>query len=135
MLNLDTHVLLHALTGDLTRREAVQLDREPWSISGIVSWEIGKLAELGRIELDLDDPELTRTLAQVHVWPITLDICRAIRDPRLPGRSRGRDHRRDERRSPRAAADAGPPPPRVEAGAAGEVRAGRCPAAWAQTGE
>lgn len=79
MLNLDTHVLLHALTGDLTRREAVQLDREPWSISGIVFWEIGKLAELGRIELDLDDPELTRTLAQVHVWPITLDICRAIR--------------------------------------------------------
>ena len=79
MLNLDTHVLLHALTGDPTAREAALLARAPWSISSIVIWEIGKLAELGRIELDLDDQELTRTLAQVHVWPITLDVCRAIR--------------------------------------------------------
>ena len=78
MLNLDTHVLLHALTGDLTRREAALLELEPWSISDIVIWEISKLAELGRIELDLDDRELTRTLARVQVWPITLDICRAI---------------------------------------------------------
>lgn len=79
MLNLDTHVLLHALTGDLTAREAALLQRERWSISDIVIWEIGKLAERGRIEVDLDDPELTRTLAQIHVWPITLDVCRAIR--------------------------------------------------------
>jgi len=79
MLNLDTHVLLHALAGDLTRREAVLLEREAWGISDIVIWEIGKLAELGRIDLDLDDSELTRTLARVHVWPITLDVCRAIR--------------------------------------------------------
>jgi len=48
-------------------------------ISAIVIWEIGKLAELGRIELDLDDVELTRTLARLHVWPLTLEICRAIR--------------------------------------------------------
>ncbi|MBI2527609.1 MAG: PIN domain-containing protein [Candidatus Rokubacteria bacterium] len=80
MLNLDTHILLHALTGDLTRRETALLEREPWSISGIVIWEIGKLAELGRIELDLDDADLARALARLHVWPITLDVCRAIRD-------------------------------------------------------
>ena len=79
MLNLDTHVLLHALTGDLTRREAALLEGEPWSISDIVIWEVSKLAELGRIELDLDDPGLTRTLARVQVWLITLDVCRAIR--------------------------------------------------------
>ena len=79
MLNLDTHILLHALAGELTAREAVLLGEEPWSISAIVIWEIGKLAELGRIELNLDDVELTRTLARVHVWPLSLEVCRAIR--------------------------------------------------------
>jgi PIN domain nuclease of toxin-antitoxin system len=79
MLNLDTHVLLYALTGDLTRREATLLAHEAWSVSAIVIWEIGKLAELGRIEVDLDDAELVRTLARIHTWPLTLDVCRAIR--------------------------------------------------------
>jgi len=58
MLNLDTHVLLHALTGDLTRRESALLAHDTWSISAIVLWEIAKLARLGRIAIDLDDPEL-----------------------------------------------------------------------------
>src|SRR3972149_5499054 len=79
MLNLDTHILLFALTGKLSSAEARLLRRDSWSISAIVLWEIGKLAELGRIELDLDDPELTRTLSALHTWPITLDVCRAIR--------------------------------------------------------
>jgi PIN domain nuclease of toxin-antitoxin system len=79
MLNLDTHVLLYALTGELTRREAALLARDAWSISAIVIWEIGKLAELGRIEVHLDDAELVRSLARIHVWPLTLDVCRAIR--------------------------------------------------------
>ena len=79
MLNLDTHVVLHALAGELTRRESAILSREPWSISAIVLWEITKLAELGRIEVDLDDADLTRTLARLHVWPLTIEVCRAIR--------------------------------------------------------
>jgi PIN domain nuclease of toxin-antitoxin system len=79
MLNLDTHVLLHALAGELTPREDALLRRDTWSISAISLWEIGKLAELGRIEVDLDDAELERLLARVHVWPLTLDICRGIR--------------------------------------------------------
>ena len=79
MLNLDTHILLHALGGELTRRESALLGRDSWSISAIVLWEIAKLAELGRIEADLDDPALTRALARVHLWPLTLDICRAMR--------------------------------------------------------
>jgi len=78
MLNLDTHVLVHALGGDLAPREATLLARETWSISAIVIWEIGKLAELGRIELDLDDAELGRVLSRIHVWPLDLDVCRAI---------------------------------------------------------
>jgi PIN domain nuclease of toxin-antitoxin system len=78
MLNLDTHVLLHALGGRLTPRERRLLEVDAWSISGIVLWEIAKLAQHGRIELDLDDVELTRVLARVHVWPLTLEVCREV---------------------------------------------------------
>jgi PIN domain nuclease of toxin-antitoxin system len=55
------------------------LGRQPWSIAAIVLWEIAKLAELGRIEVDLDDPDLVTALSRIHVWPLTLDVCRAIR--------------------------------------------------------
>jgi PIN domain nuclease of toxin-antitoxin system len=79
MLNLDTHILLHALTGDLTRREAALLSRDTWSISAIVLWEIAKLAQLGRVAVDLDDPELVRVLTRLHTWPLGLDVCRSIR--------------------------------------------------------
>ncbi len=76
MLNVDTHVLLYAVMGALRPRETALLKAERWSVSAIVLWEIAKLAQLGRIDLDLDDPEVTRVLAQVHVWPLTRDIAR-----------------------------------------------------------
>ncbi len=78
MLNLDTHVLLHALGGRPTPRERRLLEADSWSISGIVLWEIAKLAQRKRIELELDDVELTRVVARLHVWPLTLDVCREI---------------------------------------------------------
>ena len=40
-------------------------------------WEIAKLAQLGRIELELDDRLVARTLAAVQVWPITAEIAKA----------------------------------------------------------
>ena len=76
MLNLDTHVLLHALGGSLTRGETALLSTNRWSISAIVLWEIAKLAQLGRIALDLDDRELARLLGRVQVWPLTWEIAR-----------------------------------------------------------
>jgi PIN domain nuclease of toxin-antitoxin system len=79
MLNLDTHILLYALTDELTPRESTLLSKETWSISAIVLWEIAKLSELGCIEIDLDHAELGRTLARIQTWPLTLDICRAIK--------------------------------------------------------
>ena len=79
MLNLDTHVLIHAMTGDVTAREGRILRSARWGISAIVLWEVARLAELKRIDLDLDDPELDRFLANVHVWPLTLEIVRALR--------------------------------------------------------
>ena len=77
MLNLDTHVLLHAVAGSLSPPELRLLRSDRWSISAIVLWEIAKLAQLGRIEVDLDDPEVVRTLARVHLWPVTREIARA----------------------------------------------------------
>ncbi|MDY0004173.1 MAG: PIN domain-containing protein [Polyangia bacterium] len=78
MLNLDTHILIHALTATLKPRERKLLTSQPWSISAIVLWELTKLAQLGRIELDLEDPRVRRLLARLHVWPIDLQVCRAM---------------------------------------------------------
>jgi len=77
MLNLDTHILLYAVTDGLTPAERRLLSAEPWSISAIVLWEIAKLAQLGRIELDLDDRDVQRVLGAVHLWPITFEVARA----------------------------------------------------------
>src|SRR5207245_5571613 len=78
--NVESHSSSPALMGALTRRESALLSRETWSISAIVLWEIGKLAQLGRIAVNLDDPELVRALTRLHTWPLSLDVCRAIRD-------------------------------------------------------
>jgi PIN domain nuclease of toxin-antitoxin system len=79
MLNLDTHILLFALAGKLTARESRLLASNQWSISAIVLWELSKLAQLGRIDLELDSAELLRLLGGIHIWPLTLEICREIR--------------------------------------------------------
>ncbi len=79
MLNLDTHILIHALDDRLRPAEAEWLRRNQWSISGIVLWELAKLSQLGRITLDLDSADLARALSRVHVWPIDLAVCRGIR--------------------------------------------------------
>ncbi len=77
MLNLDTHVLLHAVAGRLSARESRLLKRARWSISGIVLWEIAKLAQIGRIKVDLEDIDVVRVLSAIHVWPITAQIAKA----------------------------------------------------------
>ena len=79
MLNLDTHILIYALTDGLTNQEEKILSTQSWSISAIVLWEIAKLSELERIKTDLDDPEVIRVLSKIHVWPIDLDICRHLK--------------------------------------------------------
>ncbi|MGA3067104.1 MAG: PIN domain-containing protein [Tepidisphaeraceae bacterium] len=78
MLNLDTHILLHSLAGSLTAKEDKLLSGDEWSISAIVLWEIAKLAQLGRIEFDLNDSVLVRVLSRIHTWPINLDVCRTL---------------------------------------------------------
>jgi PIN domain nuclease of toxin-antitoxin system len=75
MLNLDTHVLVFALAGELRPAERRLLERNRWGISAIVLWEIAKLAQLGRIDVDLDDPGVVRALSGVQVWPLTRQIA------------------------------------------------------------
>ena len=76
MLVLDTHILIGALAGQLPAREAAIVSRDSWSIAAISLWEVAKLAQLGRVEIDLESAEVVRALARVHVWPLTLDIAR-----------------------------------------------------------
>jgi len=80
MLNLDTHVLIHAIAGSLTQRELRILKGDAdWGISAIVLWEIEKLYAKGRIRCGLDTPELTRALARLQVWPISPEVCLNLR--------------------------------------------------------
>jgi len=76
MLNLDTHILLFALDGSLKPAERRLLAENPWGISAIVLWEIAKLAQLGRIAIDVESAEFSRIFARVHIWPLDLKVCR-----------------------------------------------------------
>ena len=76
MLNLDTHILIHALRDSLTAAERRLLSRESWSISAIVLWEMAKLSQLKRIAIDLRSPDFTRILGRIQVWPLDLAVCR-----------------------------------------------------------
>ena len=76
ILNLDTHMLIHAMRGDLRARERELLSGSAWGVAAIVLWELAKLIQLGRIEVDLDDPDVDAVLAALHVWPLDLEIAK-----------------------------------------------------------
>lgn len=75
MLNLDTHVLVRAMAGQLNAAETRLLGGDRWGIAAIVLWEIAKLAQIGRIEIDLEDPDVETFLSGIHVWPLTREIA------------------------------------------------------------
>jgi PIN domain nuclease of toxin-antitoxin system len=79
MLNLDTHILIFALADELDKREKTLLSKNLWSISAVVLWELEKLFQLGRINLDIHDSEVSRTLSKLHIWPIDLQVCKQLR--------------------------------------------------------
>lgn len=85
MINLDTHIVVHALNGTLTTAERAALEAHPWGISAIVLWELAKLVQLRRLDLDFADPAFRRFLAAVHVWPI--DLAVSLQSARLDLRS------------------------------------------------
>ena len=71
--------------GELKTTELEILDRNRWSVSAIVLWEIAKLVQLGRLEMDLDNPQVVRALSRIHVWPLDLAIARASIRPDFRG--------------------------------------------------
>ena len=79
MLNLDTHILIHALNDGLSAKEKKILSENPWGISSIVLWEVEKLRALRRIDLDLADYDVQKALRQITVFPLTLEVCVAMR--------------------------------------------------------
>ena len=77
MLNLDTHILVFALSGELRPVEQALLARNRWSVAAIALWELAKLIDLGRVDMDLDDRDISRVLNRIHVWPLDLAVARA----------------------------------------------------------
>jgi PIN domain nuclease of toxin-antitoxin system len=69
------------LTGQVTDRERRLLSGNSWSVCAIVFWELAKLVQMGRIDVDLDDAEVVRTLSRLHVWP--LDLAISLQSTRL----------------------------------------------------
>ena len=76
MLNLDTHILVAALAGDLTERERALVTNDSLAVSDIVLWELAKLVQLGRLELNMDSVAFRRSLRHLTIIPITVQIAR-----------------------------------------------------------
>ena len=77
MISLDTHILIFAVMGELRPAEQELLRANRWSISAIVLWELAKLIQLGRLDMDLDDRTVVQVLSRIHRWPIDLSVARA----------------------------------------------------------
>jgi PIN domain nuclease of toxin-antitoxin system len=77
MLNLDTHILISILNGDLSAREHEMVLNNELAISSVVLWELAKLVQLRRIDMDLEEVEFRQCLNQLTIFPITPEIARA----------------------------------------------------------
>ncbi len=80
MLTLDTHIVVALLGGELSDRERELVTSDSLAVSDIVLWELAKLVELGRLELDLEDVEFQIFLRSVTILPITIEIARVSTD-------------------------------------------------------
>ena len=38
-------------------------------------WDLAKLVQLSRVNMNLDDRDVARVLNQLHVWPIDLEVA------------------------------------------------------------
>ena len=76
MLNLDTHMLVALLTGDVSTAESACAVHQPLAISDIVLWELAMLVTGNRLTMDLKSPEFRAWLRHLTVFPISLEIAR-----------------------------------------------------------
>jgi len=75
MLNLDTHIVIDFLRGQLSPLELKVVQNKVLAISDIVLWEIEKLRSLKRIELNTQNPFYLDFIDALHVYPITPAIA------------------------------------------------------------
>jgi PIN domain nuclease of toxin-antitoxin system len=85
MLNLDTHIVVDLLENRLKSAEEEVIRGETWAISDMVLWEIAKLNQLGRIELDMNDADFLAFVDNCRIIPI--DSAIALQSTRLDFRS------------------------------------------------
>jgi PIN domain nuclease of toxin-antitoxin system len=76
MLNLDTHMLVALITGDVSSAERACAVNQPLAISDIVLWELAMLVRKNRLQMDLDSAEFRAWVRHVAVLPITVEIAR-----------------------------------------------------------
>ena len=76
MLNLDTHILVASLAGDLDDREFKLVKHSSLAVSDIVLWELAKLVQLKRLVLDLESTGFRRAMRSITVIPISMRIAR-----------------------------------------------------------
>ena len=77
MLNLDTHILIFFLGENLSDRELHAVLSEGAAISDIVLWELAKLRQKGRANIDLESFLFRSFLRTLRVYPITPEIAAA----------------------------------------------------------
>jgi PIN domain nuclease of toxin-antitoxin system len=75
MLNLDTHMLVALFTGDLTPAEHDCVLNQSWAISDMVLWELAKLTQKRRVQLNAESPGFRAFLGVLTVLPITSEIA------------------------------------------------------------
>lgn len=76
MVNLDAHILIALLAGELTASERSVMTGQKFAISDMVLWEIVKLVQLGRRQINLESPDFRSSILELTVIPITLEIAR-----------------------------------------------------------
>ncbi len=78
MLNLDTHILIDLMIGHVSKTELAKLQAHEWCISDIVLWELFKLNQIGRIEMDFTDSDIRLFLNSLKIYPIDLSVLTAM---------------------------------------------------------
>lgn len=76
MLNLDTHMLIHLSTGEVSEPEYQCAVGDQLAVSDIVFWELAKLRQRRRLDLDVNSREFHAWLRNLTVFPISWEIAR-----------------------------------------------------------
>jgi PIN domain nuclease of toxin-antitoxin system len=63
------------MDGSLRPGEVRLVEDEELAISDIVLWELAKLVQLGRLEMDLESPAFRRLIGHLTIFPITPEIA------------------------------------------------------------